>query len=77
MAGRVESARSTRPGPPYTAGPGQRPPGRKDVTVQASRLLVTLMAILILLAAVALEIDRQSRGAVGGASRQVAGAPTR
>lgn len=42
--------------------------------MQTSRLLVTLMAILILLAALALEIDRQSRDTRAGA-RQVAGAP--
>lgn len=45
--------------------------------MQASRLLVTLMAILILLAAIALEIDRQSRARVAAATRQVAGAPAR
>ena len=45
--------------------------------MQASRLLVTLAAILIMLAAVALEIDRQSRLAAGGPARQVAATPTR
>lgn len=45
--------------------------------MHASRLLVTLMAILILLAAVALEIDRQSRAVAASAARQVASAPAR
>lgn len=45
--------------------------------MQASRFLVTLMAILVLLAALALEIDRQSRATAADAARQVAGAPAR
>ena len=40
-------------------------------------MLVTLVAILILLAAVALEVDRQSRAGARESSRQVAGAPVR
>jgi len=40
-------------------------------------MMVTLAAILILLAALALEVDRQSRVAGGDASRQVASAPVR
>jgi len=40
-------------------------------------LLVILMAILILLAAIAFEIDRQSRGPAASAARQVAGPSVR
>lgn len=40
-------------------------------------MMVTLAAILILLAAVALEVDRQSRASARDAARQVAGAPVR
>jgi hypothetical protein len=39
--------------------------------MQTSRIVVTLMAMLILLAVVALEIDRQSRHAARGATRAV------
>lgn len=45
--------------------------------MQASRFLVALMAILILMAALALEIDRQSRAAARDGARHVAGAPDR
>jgi hypothetical protein len=43
--------------------------GRKGNTMQPSRILVTLVAMLVLLAAVALEIDRKSHEAARKAVR--------